>query len=320
MWKEAKAALVKAFTPQVEQFSDGVVEFSEAFAKAKTVEEHAAAIKRIPKLADRDKFLEFLMTFIAGGIGSTTIRRLNVVEWVFDKLPTYVSILAWWDTATSKEISEECIQRFKAMRLICNEANDLEDGNVNNLFKAGGEIDIYRFKANAFYKFVTTSLKTMRTFADSVQSHWRDSLLKLTAELKGLNDIDWKGKGILKEPMKSELLTNPNYNNLSQAAKQLDAMIAGFIELHKDGCGPAIQLVDLDAAKTIKHAAGETVSITYGLYQATNNLPSITDENDRKEGAKSVLAQIDGKGYTLPDSLQKQLEMLRDTGATEQAA
>jgi hypothetical protein len=240
---------------------------------------------------------------------------MDMVMLMIEAATCYVETNQWWHGSEKKaqNLDDDSSLKIKPLRSLLKAHSEIRDDDVDELFAMRGrKIEIFGIEVGV-KDFVKNVLNGCRCLADKIYTTWRNDMKALQDELAS-GTPDWKmtENNVLDNPLLSKLLLNPAYNSLGHNAAKMDAMLTCGVSLHSDGCGNIFDCNAMDAARSTKAYAIDTVSLTYALYHATQHLPKIVDLEDRKTKAGDIIKQIDAKNYTLPEILSTRLKMISD--------
>ena len=225
--------------------------------------------------------------------------------------------MAWWQDDKNNvdklglRLSMNTIPKFRGVRTFLK--SHLGEEDIKKIFELRGEeIEIFWPECSEHVEFYKSVEVWPKKIAKEVYGFWQGDLDELVAKAKS-GTPDWIGKEseLLQEPLRTTLLTNPNYSNLALTAAAIDAQLAAITHLHSDGCELVIDPAALMSVACTKASAIDTVTLTFALFQLTENIPKLP-EVDMSNATKATLDQVSSRNCELPAIIKAALEKFRD--------
>jgi hypothetical protein len=232
--------------------------------------------------------------------------RVDTMNTIVDSFAKYLDAMHWWLSASNDEgktISDRGVSVLTPLR---QSEHWLDVSSCNSkIFDDRGSLFELCNMNFPYDHYMTDILRNIKEFLASVYELWRSHISTLKSYIEG--DIpDWQAPGAkcLDDPLRTLLIENKKYAELSGCANKMETYINLIHKLHIDKCGTIVDPSMLKDCDTTKAFAVQTVTVTYAVYQCFKGIPDQPEEN-RAAAAKIISDQIAAKQVALPEDVAK---------------
>ena len=270
------------------------------------------------------KYVKTLLDFVLSAKDSKLECRLNFILALQRFLPKLAQVWEFWvaakrpteaETMEAKKLTQTCFNLLKELRIAFVDFKKVVDPSrmaalVESFAPPACDVQVLAglFKPDALAaQLQSSALSVLADAGNTWGSHMKSLADKITSWCPPVF-VDKRDELLSHPEVMKRLICNPNYEHIPVACNLLEAMRKlgkGFLK-GAEGLGGMVDPSTLKTAAEVVKQGVECVSLTFGLFIVTVQLPSMQNLVDRKEVINNYKTSL--KGVTMPTDIGKKLE------------